>query len=66
MLLILRKDLIGPPQKILVDTIMLLILTFLHSSHVYTDPNNTREIPVDNCDGIERIPIIRLALEDIN
>ena len=31
-----------------------------------TDPNDTREIPVDNCDGIERIPIMRLALEEIN
>jgi len=26
-----------------------------------TDPNDTRGIPVDNCDGIERIPIMRLA-----
>ena len=31
-----------------------------------TDPNDAREIPVDNCDGIERIPIMRLALEEIN
>ena len=31
-----------------------------------TDPNDTRGIPVDNCDGIERIPIIKLALEEIN
>ena len=31
-----------------------------------TDPNDTREIPVDNCDGIERIPIMKLALEEIN
>ena len=31
-----------------------------------TDPNDKREIPVDNCDGIERIPIMRLALEEIN
>ena len=31
-----------------------------------TDPNDTRGIPVDNCDGIERIPIMRLALEEIN
>ena len=31
-----------------------------------TDPNDKREIPVDNCDGIERIPIMKLALEEIN
>ena len=31
-----------------------------------TDPNDTRGIPVDNCDGIERIPIMKLALEEIN
>ena len=31
-----------------------------------TDPNDTRGIPVDNCDGIERIPIMRLVLEEIN
>ena len=31
-----------------------------------TDPNDTREIPVDNCDGIERIPVMKLALEEIN
>ena len=31
-----------------------------------TNPNDTREIPVDNCDGIERIPIMKLALEEIN
>ena len=31
-----------------------------------TDPNDTRRIPVDNCDGIERIPIMKLALEEIN
>ena len=31
-----------------------------------TDPDDTRAIPVDNCDGIERIPIMKLALEEIN
>ena len=31
-----------------------------------TDPNDKRGIPVDNCDGIERIPIMKLALEEIN
>ena len=31
-----------------------------------TDPNDRRSIPVDNCDGIERIPIMKLALEEIN
>ena len=31
-----------------------------------TDPNDTRGIPVDNCDGIERQPIMKLALEEIN
>ena len=31
-----------------------------------TDPNDARSIPVDNCDGIERIPIMKLALEEIN
>ena len=31
-----------------------------------TDPNDGRGIPVDNCDGIERIPIMRLALKEIN
>ena len=31
-----------------------------------TDSNDTREIPVDNCDGIERISIMKLALEEIN
>ena len=31
-----------------------------------TDPNDIRGIPVDNCDGIERIPIMKLALEEIN
>ena len=31
-----------------------------------TDPNDTRGIPVDNCDGIERIPIMKLALEETN
>ena len=31
-----------------------------------TDPNDTRDVPVDNCDGIERIPIMKLALEEIN
>ena len=31
-----------------------------------TDPNDTREIPVNNCDGIERIPLMRLALDQIN
>ena len=28
--------------------------------------NDTREVPVDNCDGIDRIPIVELALEEIN
>ena len=31
-----------------------------------TDPKDTRGIPVDNCDRIERIPIMKLALEEIN
>ena len=31
-----------------------------------TDPNDTRGTPVDKCDGIERIPIMKLALEEIN
>ena len=31
-----------------------------------TNPEDKREIPVDNCDGIDRIPIMRLALEEIN
>ena len=31
-----------------------------------TDPDDNRGIPVDNCDGIERIPIMKLALEEIN
>ena len=31
-----------------------------------TDPNDKRSIPVDNCDGIDRIPIMKLALEEIN
>ena len=31
-----------------------------------TDRNDTRGIKVDNCDGIEEIPIMRLALEEIN
>jgi len=31
-----------------------------------THPNDTRSIPVDNCDGIDRIPIMKLALEEIN
>jgi len=31
-----------------------------------TNPNDTRGNPVDNCDGIERIPIMKLALEEIN
>jgi len=28
--------------------------------------NDTRGFPVDNCDGIDRIPIMKLALEEIN
>ena len=31
-----------------------------------TDPNDIRGIPVDNCDGIERIPIMKLALGEVN
>jgi len=31
-----------------------------------THPNDTRGIPVDNCDGIDRMPIMKLALEEIN
>ena len=31
-----------------------------------THPNDTRGIPVDNCDEIDRIPIMKLALEEIN
>ena len=31
-----------------------------------TASNDTRSIPVDNCDGIDRIPIMKLALEEIN
>jgi len=31
-----------------------------------TNKNDKRKIPVDNCDGIDRIPIMELALEEIN
>jgi len=31
-----------------------------------THPEDKREIPVDNCDDIDRIPIMKLALEEIN
>ena len=31
-----------------------------------TDPSDTRGIPVDNCDGIERLPIMKLVLGEIN
>ena len=31
-----------------------------------TNPNDKRGIPVDNCDGIEDLPIMELALEEIN
>ena len=31
-----------------------------------THSNDTRGIRVDNCDGIDRIPIMKLALEEIN
>lgn len=31
-----------------------------------TDRNDMKVIPVDNCDGIERIPVMNLALEEIN
>ena len=31
-----------------------------------TDKNDTRKVPADNCDGIDRIPIMELALEEIN
>ena len=31
-----------------------------------TDLNDRRGIPVDNCDGIDKIPIMRLALEEID
>jgi len=31
-----------------------------------THNNDTRGIRVDNCDGIDRIPIMKLALEEIN
>ena len=31
-----------------------------------THSNDTRGIPVDNCDGIDRIPIMKLALGEIN
>ena len=31
-----------------------------------TASNDTRGIRVDNCDGIDRIPIMKLALEEIN
>jgi len=31
-----------------------------------THSNDTRSIRVDNCDGIDRIPIMKLALEEIN
>ena len=43
-------------------------ITYIHIIGFFpcTDPNDAREIPVDNCDGIERIPIMRLALEEIN
>ena len=31
-----------------------------------TDRKDMKVIPVDNCDGIERIPVMNLALEEIN
>jgi len=31
-----------------------------------THSNDTRGFRVDNCDGIDRIPIMKLALEEIN
>ena len=31
-----------------------------------THQGDKREIPVDNCDDIDRIPIMKLALEEIN
>ena len=38
------------------------IIGFFPCTHI----NDTRGIRVDNCDGIDRIPIMKLALEEIN
>ena len=42
------------------------IFTLLDSSLVLILMIQERFHAVDNCDGIERIPIMRLALEEIN
>ena len=44
------------------DLIDLHIIGFFPCTH----PADKREYPVDNCDGIDRIPIMKLALEEIN
>ena len=44
------------------DAIDIHIIAFFPCTH----SNDTRGIPVDNCDGIDRIPIMKLALEEIN
>ena len=64
-LLILLGDLFGPTSA---SCCTFDNITDIHIIGFFpcTDPNDTREIPVDNCDGIERIPIMRLALEEIN
>ena len=64
-LMILHRDLYGPSSAI---SCRYDNITDIHIIGFFpcTDPNDTREIPVDNCDGIERIPIMRLALEEIN
>jgi len=38
------------------------IIGFFHCTH----SNDTRGIRVDNCDDIDRIPIMKLALEETN
>ncbi|XP_065917614.1 gamma-aminobutyric acid type B receptor subunit 1-like [Dysidea avara] len=44
------------------DLIDLHIIGFFPCTHL----EDQREYPVDNCDGIDRIPIMKLALEEIN
>ena len=63
--LILHRDLYGPSSA---NSCRYDNITDIHIIGFFpcTDPNDTRGIPVDNCDGIERIPIMRLALEEIN
>ena len=51
----------------ILDLVITILLIFtLLDFFPCTDPNDRRGIPVDNCDGIERIPIMKLALEEIN